>query len=114
MVRRVCTSFLELAPGISEGREGRTTAFLAGLFGPTYLRPQSKHKDPAKQELMRAKVVKVRRLGYIKAGAVKSGTSFFSVDKGATDIRMVYNGTSCGLNDILYAPTLDCRPFEQP
>jgi len=26
------------------------------------------------------------------------------VDKGDTDIRMVYNGTSCGLNDILYAP----------
>ncbi len=24
--------------------------------------------------------------------------------QGATDIRMVYNGTSCGLNDILYAP----------
>ena len=78
--------------------------FLAGSFGPPYLRPQSKHKDPAKQELMRAKVVKVRRLGYIKAGAIKSGTSFFSVEKGATDIRMVYNGTSCGLNDILYAP----------
>ncbi|KAL3786657.1 hypothetical protein ACHAW5_001375 [Stephanodiscus triporus] len=78
--------------------------FLTGSFGPPYLRPQSKHKDPAKQELMRAKVVKVRRLGYIKAGKVESGTSFFSVDKGKTDIRMVYNGTSCGLNDVLYAP----------
>ncbi len=33
-----------------------------------------------------------------------SGTHFFSIDKGTTDIRMVYNGTSCGLNDILYAP----------
>jgi len=33
--------------------------FLAGSFGPPYLRPQSKHKNPAKQELMRAKVVKV-------------------------------------------------------
>ena len=43
---------------------------------------------------MRAKVVKVRRLGYIKAGVIKSGTSFFSVDKGAMDIRMDYNGTS--------------------
>ncbi len=31
-------------------------------------------------------------------------TNFFSVDKGATDIRMVYNGTSCGLNNILHAP----------
>jgi hypothetical protein len=56
---------------------------------------------------MWAKVVKVRRLEYIKAGRIESGTSFVSVDKWATDIRMVYNGTSCGLNDILYAPHFD-------
>ena len=86
-----------------EVRDGQPH-FLVGGFGPPYLRHQSKHKDPAKQELMRAKVVKVRRLEYIKAGTINSGTSFFSVDKGATDIRMVYNGTSCGLNDILYSP----------
>ena len=67
-------------------------------------RAQSKHKEPAKHELMRAKVVKVRKLDYISSGEVVSGTHFFSVDKGETDIRMVYNGTSCGLNDILYAP----------
>ena len=53
---------------------------------------------------MRAKVVKVRKLDYISSGEVVSGTHFFSVDKGETDIRMVYNGTSCGLNDILYVP----------
>ena len=81
MVRGVYTSFLELAPGISEGREGRTTAFLAGLFGPPYLRPQSKHKDPAKQELMWAKVVKVRRLGYIKAGRTRLSFSGLSDPK---------------------------------
>ncbi len=77
--------------------------YLKGSFGPPFLQPQSKHKDPAKQELMRAKVVKVHRLDYIKAGKIVSGTSFFSVDKGEIDIRMVYNGTSCGLNDVLYA-----------
>ena len=86
-----------------EVRDGQPH-YITGSFGPPYLRPQSKHKDPAKQELMRAKVVKVRRLEYIKAGRIESGTSFFSVDKGATDIRMVYNGTGCGLNDVLYAP----------
>ena len=37
-------------------------------------------------------------------GEVISGTHFFSVDKGEIDIRMVYNRTSCGLNDILYTP----------
>jgi hypothetical protein len=59
--------------------------------------------DPNKQQLMRAKVVKVCRLDYIKAGKIVSRTSFFSMDKGETDIRMVYNGTSCGLNNVLYA-----------
>ncbi len=78
--------------------------YLTGSFAPPFLQPQSKHKDPAKQELMRAKVVKVHRLDYIKAGKIVSGTSFVSVDKGKTDIHMVYNGTSCGLNNVLYAP----------
>ncbi len=26
------------------------------------------------------------------------------MDKGADNIRMVFNGTSCGLNDVLWAP----------
>ncbi len=29
---------------------------------------------------------------------------FFAVPKGEDDIRMVYNGTSCGLNDAVFAP----------
>jgi hypothetical protein len=29
---------------------------------------------------------------------------FFEVDKGTSYIHMVYNGTSCGLNDTLWAP----------
>ncbi len=71
--------------------------YLTGIFGAPYLKAQSRHKDSAKHKLMRAKVVNVRRRDYIQAGEVVSGTSFFSVDKGATDIWMVYNGTSCGL-----------------
>jgi hypothetical protein len=86
-----------------EVRDGQPH-FLTGIPGPPFLRAQSKHKEPTKHELMRAKVVKVRKLDYISSGEVVSGKHFFSVDKGETDIRLVYNGTSCGLNDILYAP----------
>ncbi len=86
-----------------EVRDGQPH-YLTGTFGAPYLKAQSRLKDPAKHELMRAKVVNVRRRDYIQAEEVISGTSFFSVDKGATDIWMVYNGTSCGLNGILYAP----------
>jgi hypothetical protein len=53
---------------------------------------------------MRAKVVKVRKLDYITTGTVRSGTHFFCVPKGDSDIRMVYNGTGCGLNANVGAP----------
>jgi hypothetical protein len=35
---------------------------------------------------------------------IQSLVDFFKVDKGTADISMVYNGTSCGLNDTLWAP----------
>ena len=77
--------------------------FLTGPL-PVFLKTQKRHKDPASHELMRRKVVQVRRRGYVSAGPVVSGTHYFSVPKGLDDIRMVYNGTSCGLNDVLWAP----------
>ena len=108
-----------MGPHLSSGyqrdvRDGQPHYWM-GTFGPPvpFLRPQSKHKDPVKQESMRAKVVKARRLEYIKAGRIERGTSFFSVDKGVTDIRIVYNGTSCGLNVSCMHPTLACLPFER-
>jgi len=83
-----------------EVRDGQPH-FMTGIPPcPPFLQAQSKHKDPTKHELMRAKVVKVRKLDYISTGEVVSGMHFFSVDKGETDIRMVYNGTSCGLNGV--------------
>ena len=46
------------------------------------------------------KLVKARRRGYVRVGEVKSLNQHFSVPKG-DDIRMVYNGTSSGLNNSL-------------
>ena len=46
----------------------------------------------------------VRRNGYIQKGEVKSLTSFFDVPKDVDDIRLIYNGTSSGLNDSVFAP----------
>ena len=77
---------------------------MTGTPKEPFLRKQAKAKDPLKHELMREKVVRVRQRGYIKPGEVTSGTHYFCVDKGETDIRMVYNGTSCGLNAYLHAP----------
>ena len=63
---------------------------------------------------MRAKVVKVHKLDYIRPREVISGTNFFSMDTGETDIRMVYNGTSCGLNTYCTPPILVYPPSERP
>ncbi len=35
------------------------------------------------------------------------------MDKGADNIRMVYNGTSCGLNDVLWAPRFGLPTVKQ-
>jgi hypothetical protein len=37
-------------------------------------------------------------------GFVDSLMSLFEVPKGLTDIRIVFDGTACGLNDMLWAP----------
>ena len=86
-----------------EVRDGQPH-FITDFVGTPFLRKQSKARDPHKHELMRAKVVQVRHRGYIKPGRVVSGTHYFCVDKGTSDIRMVYNGTSCGINAQLHAP----------
>ncbi len=85
-----------------EVRDGQRH-FLTGPL-PVFLKSQKRHRDAASHELMRRKVVQVRKRGYISSEPVVSGTHYFSVPKGLEGIRMVYDGTSFGLNDVLWAP----------
>ena len=71
---------------------------------PKFTAPQKRAKIPEHMEKMKEKVMKVRERRYIEEGQVVSLTHMFCVPKGSSDIRMVYNGTSCGLNDVLWAP----------
>ncbi|KAI2498994.1 hypothetical protein MHU86_15498 [Fragilaria crotonensis] len=42
---------------------------------------------------------------YLEAsGHVSNSLNYFAVPKGETDIRVVFDGTACGLNDTLWAP----------
>jgi hypothetical protein len=50
------------------------------------------------------KLNKVYERGYVCEGPVESVIDYFDVEKG-DDIRVVYNGTSCGLNEALFAPS---------
>jgi hypothetical protein len=53
---------------------------------------------------MGAKLMKVFAIHYFIYGLILSLTSFFAMPKGDTDISMVCNGTSLGLNAHLWAP----------
>ena len=59
---------------------------------------------PDKVAAVGNKLNKVFERGYIRSGLVESTIDFFDVEKG-DDIRVVHNGTSCGLNDSLFAPS---------
>lgn len=65
---------------------------------------QRSEKDEDIRRRMRKKLGKVRNRGYIQGGVVESLTSFFAVPKGKEDIRMVYDGTASGLNDLIWVP----------
>jgi len=71
---------------------------------PRWLIPQRLEPNLALRKAMKEKLGKVRRMGYLAPGEVKSLTSFFAVPKGDSDIRMVYDGTKSGLNDAMWAP----------
>jgi hypothetical protein len=65
---------------------------------------QSKEKDTEVRQSIGAKLMKVFVRRYFMYGMILSLTSFFYVPKGNTDVRLVYNGTSSGLNAHLWAP----------
>jgi hypothetical protein len=62
-------------------------------------------KDEAIRQQAISKISQVRKWKYIAQGFVQSLTDFFSVPKGCSDICMVYNRTSSGLNDVLWVPS---------
>jgi hypothetical protein len=71
---------------------------------PRYFLSQNKDKDPEVRQSMGVKLMKVFARRYFIYGMILSLKSFFAVSKGNTDIRLVYNGTSSGLNAHLWAP----------
>ncbi len=71
---------------------------------PRYRVPQRPPSNPDMMDKILEKLRDVIGKCYMADGDVHSLTSFFDVMKGVDDIRMVYNGTSCGLNDACWAP----------
>ena len=93
-----------------EARDG-TPIFISGKL-PRYTHRQ---KWPTKEDERKAimkKLNKVQKRGYVSEGHVCSLTNYFCVPKGKDDIRMVYDATGCGLNEVVsppnfFMPTMD-------
>jgi hypothetical protein len=54
--------------------------------------------------MVASKLEKMVSRSYLEAGFVSNTLNFFAVAKGDSDIRVVFDGTSSGLNESLWAP----------
>ena len=79
---------------------------------PQFFRPQDPGKTEEDRTKIKKKVDKVRKSLYIESGTFLILTHMFYVHKGLNDIRMVYNGTSCGFNPDLWAPYFGLPIFQ--
>ena len=60
--------------------------------------------DMDTRKMVAAKVSAMVSKSYLEEGFVRTALHYFAVPKGDSDIRMVFDGTSCGLNDSLWSP----------
>jgi hypothetical protein len=74
---------------------------------PVYFRLQRNEKDLENKIQIQEKLSTVLERRYFIYGLVPSLAYFFTVTKVETYISMVYNGTSSGLNQYLWAPWFD-------
>jgi hypothetical protein len=75
--------------------------------GPTTKEPQPRISDPARREKVKGKLRKVLARRYILTTGldILSFIKYFDVPKGVDDIRMVYDATANGLNDVVWVPS---------
>ena len=71
---------------------------------PSYRQRQVFHLNESELSQLSKKVRKVVDRGYLEQGYVQSLINYFAVPKGEGDIRVVYDGTKCGLNSVVWAP----------
>ena len=62
------------------------------------------HFDNVTRMLVSSKVTTMVAKSYLETGPVRTCLHYFAVPKGEDDIRVVFDGTSCGLNDALWSP----------
>jgi hypothetical protein len=90
---------------VREVRDGMPPRFVHDP--PACMDRQRPNSNPLFAEQERKKVFKVIKRGYllpVRRENLRSLMHYFSVPKGDTDIRMVYDGSKCKLNAATFAP----------
>lgn len=73
---------------------------------PAYRKPQPLEPDPDIHQRVKEKLEKFIAREYISQdGWVTGLVSYFTVPKGDSDVRVVFDGTKSGLNGVIWAPT---------
>jgi hypothetical protein len=83
-------------------RDGISVYVAAPL--PTQRRQKPQAMDAARKLMVAEKIDGMMGRGYLEVGHVTNTVHFFAVPKGEDDIRVVFDGTSSGLNETLWAP----------
>ena len=71
---------------------------------PKQRRQKSSRLDPGQKKLVAGKIDAMMKRDYLEPGHVSNTVHFFAVPKGDSDIRVVFDGTSSGLNETLWSP----------
>ena len=78
--------------------------FVATELPHALARIKSPRFTPEERTLVAVKLDGMLQRSYLEEGFVRSKVHYFAVPKGDDDIRVVFDGTSSGLNDSLWAP----------
>ena len=87
---------------IRMARDGIPISVSAPL--PKQRRQKASRFDPVQKAMVAGKIAAMMKRDYLETGHVSNTVHFFAVPKGDSDIRVVFDGTSSGLNETLWAP----------
>ena len=88
---------------ITAARDGMTT-FVRSSLPRSNKGVKRLRFDTETRKLVSSKIETMISNSYLEIGFVRTSLHFFAVPKGEDDIRVVFDGTSCGLNEALWSP----------
>ncbi|KAI2508113.1 hypothetical protein MHU86_6286 [Fragilaria crotonensis] len=71
---------------------------------PVGRRPKRVKANPEVRDMVVGKIEGMARRYYLESGHVSNSLDYFAVPKGDADVRVVFDGSSCGLNKALWSP----------